>query len=590
MTIEILIVISIIVAAIYLFTTEKYTVDTTALAVAAILMIFGIVTPEEGLSGFSDVSTISVFALLCLSLGLESTGAVNLIGRWIQENLIGTEAETIVGLSLMVGICSAFLNNTAIVAIMLPVVVGLSQTSNISASKLLMPLSFSAMAGGTMTIIGTSTNVVISGIYAKHYGSSFSIFEFSMIGITIFLTYLFYMILIGRHLLPGKEGESDLTLDYELGKYLTQIKVGKGSPLIGKRFGESALVSQFDVSVLGLVRDEDEVWLPKTNESIRANDVLLIRANVEKLIAIASKLKVRVFRENELDDQDLSSEDALLFEAVLGNNSFLLGQEIKDIDFRALFAAVPLGIRRHGESITKKLSQVRLQFGDCILMEARRGKLDKFNTSRDFIVLGKVKKMNLRPRKMKRSALIIIGVVATVATGIFPLEVASLAGVVLMFLTGCVTPRYVYRKMEWRIIFLLAGLIPLGIAVEKVGLSDLAATGILDLIGANPFFLIAALFMMTVGLTSFMSNSATAILLSPLAINLAEQMDKDPKAFLITVMFAASTSFLTPIGYQTNTLIYGPGKYSFTDYFKVGGILTLLVCMVSTVLIWLVYL
>jgi len=590
MTIEILLVIAIILVAIYLFTTEKFTVDTTALAVAAILMISGIVTPQEGLSGFSDVSTISVFALLCLSIGLESTGAVSWIGNWMQKNLVGSEVKTIIGLSLMVGVCSAFLNNTAIVAIMLPVVIELCRSNpKLSVSKLLMPLSFSAMAGGTMTIIGTSTNVVISGIYAKHFGEAFSIFEFSMIGICIFLTYLLYMIFLGRFLLPGDK-QLDLSEDYDLSKYLTQVKVANNSPLVGHRFGESELTLQFGISVLELIRGEDEVWLPTQREKIRGGDKLLIRCDVESLVAIAEKLKLRVDRLTELDDQDLSSEHALLFEAVLGNNSFLLGQKLKDVDFRRIFHAVPLGIRRHGEMLETKLSEVELRFGDCILMEARRGKLEKFNNSRDFIVLGKVKKANLRPTRLKRSTLIILGVVSTVALGIFPLEVATLSGVVLMFVTGCVTPRYVYRKMEWRIIFLLAGLIPLGIAVEKVGLSDLVATGMLDVLGDNALLVIAALFGMTVLLTSFMSNSATAILLSPLAITMAQQLNLNPKAFLITVMFAASTSFLTPIGYQTNTLIYGPGKYTFGDYFRVGGILTILVCIVSTFLIWYLYL
>lgn len=589
MTIEILLVIAIIVVAIYLFTTEKFTVDTTALAVAALLMILGIVTPEEGLSGFSDVSTISVFGLLCLSIGLESTGAVSWIGSWMQKNLVGTEAETIIGLSLMVGMCSAFLNNTAIVAIMLPVVIELCRTSKLSVSKLLMPLSFSAMAGGTMTIIGTSTNVVISGIYAKHFGEGFSIFEFSLIGLTIFLTYLFYMIFLGRFLLPDDK-DVDLIEDYDLNKYLTQVKVAKNSPLVGQLFGESQLVLKYDISVLELIREDDQVWLPAQREKIQGGDRLLIRCDVESLVSIAEKLKLRVDRFTELDDENLSSEHALLFEAVLGNNSFLLGQKLKDVDFRRIFHAVPLGIRRHGEMLKKKLSEVELRFGDCILMEARRGKLDKFNNSRDFIVLGKIKKTNLRPRRLKRSALIILSVVATVTLGIFPLEVAALSGVAMMFITGCVTPRYVYRKMEWRIIFLLAGLIPLGIAVEKVGLSDLISSGMLEVLGDNALLVIGALFGMTVLLTSFMSNSATAILLSPLAITMAQQLNLNPKAFLITVMFAASTSFLTPIGYQTNTLIYGPGKYTFGDYFRVGGILTILVCIVSTFLIWYLYL
>ncbi len=585
MTVSIFILIVIILLAIVLFVFEIVTVDTTAFLVMVLLMVFGIVTPEEGLSGFSNVGTISVFALLVLSIGLESTGAVNYFINKIENYANTNELLNIIAISIVAGVLSAFLNNTAIVAIMLPVVVRLAHLSKISPAKLLMPLSFAAMAGGCITIIGTSTNVIISGIYDERYGEPFSIFEFSILGIVLFCIYLLYMLLIGRKLLPNQEQQESLLGLYELDRYLTQVVVQKKSSLIGQKIGED-FHEKYGIRVLEIIREGGNVRIPSQVEQIKEQDVLNIKCRIDSLMEMHSKLGLKIKRNIHLDDKELTSEDTVLFEAVIGNNSYLLGKQIKDIDFRQLFEAVPLAVHRSGEALPTLISEVEIRFGDTILMEARRKKLDKFNNSRDFIVIDKLKKPNYRNKHMRRASLIIVGVVACASFGVFPLEVASLTGCVLMFLSGCVSPRYVYRKMEWRIIFLLAGMIPLGVAVEKTGLSVWLVTGILDYFGQlSPTYIISGLFLVTVIITSFMSNNATAILLAPIAITLADQLGLDAKPFLVTVMFGASTSFLTPIGYQTNTLIYGPGKYRFIDYLKVGGLLTLLVWLAATFLI-----
>ncbi len=587
-TASVVIVVLICFAAIVLFITELLPVDVTAMLVMVALMLFGIVTPQEGLSGFSNVGTISVFALLVLSIGLESTGAINYLVNRIEGYASDSELKTIIAISLLVGISSAFLNNTAIVAIMLPITVRLANVSKLSVSKLLMPMSFAAMAGGCITIIGTSTNVIISGIHAERFGQPFGVFEFSLFGIILFILFLLYITLIGRHLLPGSNKKTSLTEEYDLDKYLVQVEVMPNSSLIGKKITED-FHPKYGIRVLEIMRGSGTVYIPSDVEKIQAADVMNIKTTVLSLVEVQQKLGLRIKRNITLDDQELTSEEAVLFEAVIGNNSYLLGKQVKDVDFRQMFDAIPLAVRRSGASVPTKVSEVEIQFGDTILLEARRSKLEKFYNSRDFIVLEKVKKPNFRQRHMILSALIVLGVVLTASTALLPLEVAGLTGVVLLFVTGCVSPRFVYRKMEWRIIFLLAGLIPLGVAVEKSGLSNAIADALLVNFGTlSPAFIISGLFAITILLTSFMSNNATAILLAPIAITLAEKLGLDPKAFLITIMFAASTSFLTPIGYQTNTLIYGPGKYKFWDYLKVGSLLTLLFWLAATILIpWL---
>lgn len=579
----------IIFGAIILFATEKLPVDVTSILIAVLLMIFGLVSPEEGLSGFSHVGTLSVFALLVLSIGLESTGAVAYLADIVEKYASKGESKTLLFLSVIAGIPSAFLNNTAIVAIMLPVVVRLSNATGISQSKLLMPLSFAAMAGGSITIIGTSTNIIVSSIHEDYFGTTFSIFEFSLLGIIFFIAYLFYMLLIGIYLLP--ENSNQLTKEYDLQRFLMQIEILPDSPLIGKTIFESGL-DKFRIRTIRIIRKDDSPgWIPSWEEQLKAGDQLLIKANLETLINNKRKLGITINKEGSLDEASLTSEEAMLYQAVIGNNSFLLGKQIKNIDFKKLFGAVPLAIRRHGEALNQKVSEVELKFGDTILMEARRKNVERFSNSRDFILLDKIKKPNIRSNKLIISCLIVLSVILLASFGILDLVVAGFAGIVVMYLTGCVSPKYVYSKIEWRIIFLLAGVIPLGIAVEKTGLGALIATNIVSLTGTTSAQLvIACLFAITVILTSFMSNNATAVLLAPIAINLAQQMSIEPKAFLITVMFASSTSFLTPIGYQTNTLVYGPGGYKFADYLRVGGLLTLLFWIIAVILIPILYL
>ncbi len=588
MTISIGILLLILAGAIFLFSTEKLPVDSTSILIMVLLMITGLVTPSEGISGFSHVGTLSVFTLLVLSVGLQSTGAVGYLGDITEKYASKGELKSLIFISFIAGIPSAFLNNTAIVAILLPVVIRLSEISGVNESKLLMPLSFAAMAGGSVTIIGTSTNVIVSSIHETNFGTPFSIFEFSLLGIILFFAYLIYMLLIGRYLLP--DNKKELTSNYELQDFLLQIKILENSPLVGKTIIESGL-DEYRIRTLEIIRDGGEIAsVPDWDERLKANDQLLIKAQLNTLIENKRKLGIEINKEGKLDETSLSSENAMLFQAVIGNNSFLLGKKIKEIDFKELFGAVPLAIRRHGEALNQKVSEIELRFGDTILMEARRKNLDRFSNSRDFIVLEKIKKSNFRSNKMIISCLIVLAVVLLASTGILDLVVAGFLGVSAMYLTGCVSPKYVYQKVEWRIFFLLAGVIPLGIAVEKTGLGELIANSITQFTGTgSPQLVIAMLFALTVLLTSIMSNNATAVLLAPIAISLSAKMGINPKALLVTVMFASSTSFLTPIGYQTNTLVYGPGRYKFIDYFKVGGILTLIFWILSVILIPIFY-
>ena len=586
----IIIVLVITVSAIILFTTELIPADMTAFLVMVSLIASGILDAEEGLSGFSNVATITVFALLVLSIGLQSTGVVNSLSERLEKITGKNEGRIMFFTVVVVGFLSAFMNNTAIVAIFLPVVIRLAKYANVSVSKFLMPLSFAAMIGGASTIIGTSTNILVSVYYLEHYGESFSIFEFTGLGLLLFSVFVVFMLTIGKRMIPLRNEDDSLTQGYDLQKYLTQINIKKGSRLIGKRLDETDLLKKYRVRVIEIIRKDGDVWIPEKLESIREGDSLLIKADIENLIGIESKEGIKIGRNITLDDKELTSEETVIFEAVIGQGSFLIGKRIRDVDFRQYFGALPLAIRQSGQHQAIRISDIEIQFGDVLLMEARRSSLHKFYNSRDFIVLEQVKKPNLRTRKKKRSLAIVIGVVAAAALNYTSIINAALIGCALLFITGCMSMRYVYRKMDWRVIFLLAGMLPLGLAVEKTGTDDLIANNFMYLAGnLSPRFIISLLFLATTLLTSFMSNNATAILLAPIAANIAAQLGMDAKPFLLTVMFAASTSFATPIGYQTNMLVYGAGRYKFTDFMKVGGLLTLIVWLMATWLIPLFY-
>ncbi len=559
--------------------------------VMVLLLLSGVLTPAESLSGFSHEGTITVFALLVLSLGLQSTGVVNWIGNNMERITGRTELRIMIVLSVVVAFASAFVSNTAVVAILLPVVNRLAKFANISASRLLMPLSFAAMTGGTITLIGTSTNIIISSIHEEHTGEAFGVFEFAVLGLILFLGYLIYLVFPGRLIIPDHKSNDELTKDYQLEAYLTQVVVGANSPLIGKPILESDLVVHHRVLVLNIIRDQTNVWLPDQVDRIKANDVLVIKSRADMLMAIQNELELQIVKDVALDDKELTSEDAVLIEAVIGRNSFLVGKVISKVDWRYIFGAIPLALRRSGAPVSINVREAVIQFGDVILFEARRSKLSLFHNSPDFIVLGRIKKENLRKDKIMMSSLIVAGSILIAATGLLPLVTAALVGCILLFLSGSVSMRYIYRKMEWRVFFLLAGILPLGIAIEKTGASALIAEAFLQLMGAaTPATVISVLFVVTLLLTSFISNAATAILVAPIAIEMAERMNVSPKAYLVAVMFAASTSFLTPLGYQTNMLIYGAGQYKFGDFVKVGGGLSILVWLLASYFIPRLYL
>ena len=592
MSFEVILVLIIICGAIVLFATEVISIDLIAMVIMVVLMLTGLVTPAEGTSGFSNSATVTVLALLIISAGLQATGAVNLLGRYLIK-LIGKSSRRALFVILVVaGILSAFINNTAVVVIFMPIIFRIAKFTRSSPSKFLMPLSFAAMVGGTCTVIGTSTNILVSDLYSQsNNGIGFGIFEFSAIGLACLIAFILYMEIIGDQIIGKRIQDDSLTDQYALKDYLTEIVITPGSQLAGQHILQTFLKEELDAEILELSHKDGDVWLPSQREILREGDVILLKVNVDDILVIQDQPGVAIRSRGEFGDEDLISGETMLLEVVVAPNSKLVRKTVREIDFKTLYGAVPLAIRRRGTYLRNNIADTVLRFGDDILLEVRKDSVKGFKRNFDFIPMTEIERPVFDRTRLILSVLITFGVVFSAGIGLAPILVTSLTGCVLMFLTECITIREAYRSVEWKIIFLLAGLIPLGVAIQNSGAAELISDNLFLFLGdLSPVLVVGILFLFTSMLTSIMSNNATAILIAPIGIGLANQMGVDPRAFLIAIMFAASTSFITPVGYQTNTLIYGPGNYRFGDFFKVGGGLTIVILIVVTIMVSFMYL
>jgi di/tricarboxylate transporter len=527
---------------------------------------------------------VTVLAMLILGAGLTRTGAVADLGRRIARIAAGGRWRIPFVVMLAAAGLSAFVNNTAVVAVMLPVTVKLANDAGISPSKLLIPLSFAAMFGGTMTLIGTSTNLLVSALAPHHGQPPFSMFEFLPLGLVLTVTGIAYMALAGRFLLPGRKTRQ-LTESYHLREYMAELAVGQNSELVGKPLREARIEERFGVEVVGVIRDGRRVgW--GLDAPVQAGDLLIVHGPVKELMEVKELPGLSLKPEVELGDEDLTSEDVVLAEAVIAPTSHLRGRTPAEVFFRQRYSLTILAIQRRGLSLHQRLAHTPLTVGDTLLLQGRRSFLQELAQDGDFLVLGEVDPPVLRRTKAWIAIAIMAAVAALAALGVAPILVTALAGVAVIILTGCLTMQEAYESVDWAVIFLLAGMIPLGTAFERTGAAQLLVDGAIAILGPlGPLGVLSAFYLLASLLTQLMSNNATAILLTPIAAATAAQLGVNTRPFLMAIAFAASASFMTPLGYQTNVLVYGPGGYRYRDYLKVGTPLTLVCWLLATALI-----
>ena len=565
---EIVSVFVLLAVAVVLFVTEKLPVDVVALMILSALLLLGLVDAEEGLSGFASTATVTVGAMFVLSSGLQRTGAVGALARAMRKIGDGQSA-LLLAVMVVIGVISAFVNNTAAVAVFLPLVLASCARRKVAPSRILIPLSYASQFGGVCTLIGTSTNLLVSAIAVKAGLEAFSVFEFSKLGVIMLVVGIAYFLIVGRWLLPERN-RAELTEAYELRDYITEFRILEDSPLIGKRVHETGLRDQHDATVLKIIRRDEHIDMP-VHHKLREGDVLLVEGRIKELMDARDAMKLAIEPRFKLSDDELKDEDLTLVEALIAPRSSLIGRTLKTLDFRRRFNAIVLAVQRKEQTLRKKLNAVRLQFGDSLLIQARPAELAALRADPDFIVLDEVEAPSLRKGKAPIALAVVAVAIALAAFDVFPILHTAIAGCVALILTRCLSVEQAYVAVDWKVIFLLAGILPLGVAMQNSGAAKLIADNTLGLVAnMGPHVVLAVLYLLTALLTETMSNNASAVLLAPIAITISKEMDVDAKPFLMAVCFAASTSFATPVGYQTNTMVYHPGGYRFTDYMKVG--------------------
>jgi di/tricarboxylate transporter len=595
LTTEILLVFAIVAAALVMFILEPVPIDIVALGVLVSLIVLEPwtgVDAETGVSGFASSATLTVLAMFVISEGIRRTGLINMIGDAIATRYGSSQYKQLLAVLGLSGGTAGFVNNTPVVAVMIPMVTTLSKRTGISPSKLLIPISYTAMLGGMLTLIGTSTNILASDVSARLIGRSFSMFEFTQLGGIVLATGVVYLATVGRLLIPERIKTTDELIDeFEMAEYLTEVVVTEESELVGQTVAQG--VGQLDVEadVIQLIRDDQAFTEPLARKGIRAGDILVLRTDQESVMKIIETEGVELGSDAPVTDDTLDasaedldpSTDQQLVEIVVAPGASILGGTLESLSFRDRYDATVLAIRRGGGVIHARMDERKLRPGDTLLIQAPERTVKRFANDRDFILAQSLTLPDFRTKRIPVALGIVVAVVGLAALGVVPILVSALGGIVAMVATGCVKPEEVYASVDWSVIFLLAGLIPLGVAMEQTGAAEWLASVILVVAaGLSPALVLGLFYLFTALITNLISNNASVVLMIPVAVEAATEIGADPFTFILAVTFGASTAMLTPIGYQTNLMVYGPGGYKFTDFLRVGAPLQLLLAVVTT--------
>ncbi len=584
LALEHIMILAVVLGAMILFITDKLRMDLVALCVLAVLLILKLIKPEQALYGFANPATATVTAMFVLSAGLSRTGLVEWLARSIDRVAGKSPQQLVLVLCLTIALLSAFIVNTATVAIFIPVAISLAKSRHTPPSRVLIPLSYASQFGGVCTLIGTSTNILVNAIAVSNGLDSFNLFEFAPLGLIMSAVGILFLVLVAGWLLPKRKGEYQQLDKYRLVDYLTELSVKKKSPLIGKTWTESKSNDLKKIDLFKLIRKGKATWHPRETK-IREGDILLLHGNMKRLMEMKGKYRLTP-TDTKIDDKKLSSDDVQLIETLVPPHSVIVGRTLQSSNFYRRFGCRVLAVQRRSRTIRERISEIRFDAGDTMLLQVDSKNVQTILSSNDLIVTSELTDLHLRKNRALTAVGIMVGVVALTALNVFPILISALIGSVCMVLSRCISLEEAYKAINWKVIFLLGGILPLGMALQESGTAELLANSILQpLIKLGPVAILASLYIFTAVLTETMSNNAAAILLAPIALSIAGLLNVSPRPFLIAITFAASTSFATPIGYQTNTMIYAPGGYRFYDYAKIGVPLNLIFWIIAVLLI-----
>jgi di/tricarboxylate transporter len=568
-----------ILTALVLFSLELIPVDVTALGVLLFLIVTGLLPPEKAFAGFGSDVFIMVLGLLILMAALARTGVTDYIGQVLLRRAKSSPKRLVLVVMVVAVVVGAFMSNTAAAAFFLPIVVSLARSAKLSPAKVLMPLAFASILASSITLIGTSTNIVVSGLMTQYGLAPLGMFELAPAGIPIAVVGVAYMFLLGRHLTPDRVPARELE-DISRRLFLTEILIPARSSLGGKTLGGSGLGRDLDLEVVRIVRDGKRV-VPRAATKLKEGDVLLVEGERQNVLRVKEMSGVQIKPDIKFSLSDLDTGDIMLTDVVVTPGSQLVGRTLRGLDFRNRYESQVLAVHRHGQTISRKLSRTRLRTADILIVQGGRQRIEALERQGLFRILRTVEESRPNRRRAPMAVAIFFGALAAATFKLLSLPVAMLLGAVLVFVTRCITPEEAYGQVNWKALILIASMLGLGVAIEATGTAGFLAAQIVRLMGAaQPVWLLTGFFVLTVLLTQPMSNQAAATVVLPVAVQTANQMDLNPRGFAVIVALAASCSFLTPLE-PACMLVYGPGRYRFVDFVKVGALLTVLVYIVS---------
>jgi len=607
-TVKAVVTLLILAAAMYGFVSERLAPDVTALLALLALLLTGVLTPYEAFSGFSHPATISVAAVLVLSAGVERTGALTYNARRLLTPIGNSELTLTVVIMVVIAAISAFINNTAAVAVFIPVVIEVCRRTGASPSRILMPMSHAATFGGMCTLIGTSTNLVAHEFAISNGLRGFSMFELGKVGLPMLLAGFAYMLLVGRKFLPRTQPGDVLAM--QLGeRYLAELIIEPDSSWTGKEVNAEHFERDFDVDLIGVLRGGQALPVSDPYLVFAPYDSLLVRGTLEHVLKLTSQnglllQRPKMFAREEEQGSDDETEEASkstrskvdhehkksetrpqLAEVVVLTTSGLVGRTLKAARFADKYDAVVLALRRRGE-VRERPSSTPLLAGDMLLVEGKPDVLQALAETKGFLVVGTPNRPEQRPGKLVITIITLMAVVIIVSLGFLPIVTAATAGCAVLMLTGCLRPNEAYRAIDLSLVFILAGSLALGAALNKTGITTVLANwlaGVSDTTG--PYLVLAGFFVLAVVVSELMSNSGTVALLGPITISVAAKMGINPMSLLAAITFGSSAAFAMPIGYQTSLMIYGPGGYRFRDFILMGIPLDLILAVLALLLI-----
>lgn len=577
----------VLLLALFFLISEKLSVDMIGIGIIVVLMISRVLSPADSVAGFANPAVITVGAMFIISQGMIRTGAVGFIAEWVIRVTKGNTAVAMVSILLMVSVASAFINNTPVIVLFIPVIISMCCRFGISPSKYLIPMSYGSILAGTCTLIGTSTNIIISDLSAQYGYGELSMFELSPVGLPIAIAGIVFILIAAPHLMPDNTNPACELEDPDHRRYLAELSVPRGSKLIGKDPVEIFFQEYPELDILELVRYSHVFYPLREKVSISADDILLVKGSAEAIVEILRDRSMVLPLSEKALHFGTGKKEAFVVELIIPPQSSLISNRLMETELTRDPETHVIAIKRSGLHYTeKKIHDIRLRIGDILLVWCPANRLEYLRGRPDYIVVEDVHHEIVHKKKALNAVVIFLGLIIAASTGMADIMVCAFTAALLMILSGCLQPKEAYRALQGDILLLIIGTIALGTAMQQTGASEIYASAFLRLFSVgSPTLILGGFLLLTSISTQILSNNATAVLLLPIAASTALNLGVNPKAFIMAVCFGASACYATPIGYQTNLLVYGPGEYRFIDYLKLGIPLNIIVLILGTKLI-----